>query len=61
MACPAVPWRRLERSGNAASQIDGRLRQNPAYRLTHFTMGSVRAILALLFSLNFTKIGTNSY
>jgi hypothetical protein len=35
MAGPAVPWRWLERRGNAASQIDGCLRQNPAYRPAH--------------------------
>ena len=32
-AGPAVPRRRLELIGNGESQIDGRLRQNPAYRL----------------------------
>ena len=34
-AGPAVPWRWLERRGNAPTQIDGCLRQNPAYRPAH--------------------------
>ena len=32
IAGPAVPGRRLELAGNGEPQIDGRLRQNPAYR-----------------------------
>ena len=32
---PTVPGRRLELISNGKPQIDGRLRQNPAYRLTH--------------------------
>lgn len=42
MACPAVPWRWLERAGDGAPQIDGCLRQNPAYRQAHKNMAPPR-------------------
>ena len=55
-AGPAVPRRRLEHGGNAAPQIDGRLRQNPAYRPAHFDMRGTREMLVPLFSAILTKI-----
>ncbi len=42
MAGPAVPWRWLEHVGNGVSQIDGCLRQNPAYRQAHKNMAPFR-------------------
>ena len=42
MAGPAVPWRWLEHVGNGVSQIDGCLRQNPAYRQAHKNMTPFR-------------------
>ena len=42
---PTVPGRRLELISNGKPQIDGRLRQNPAYRPARFHMGDRREIL----------------
>ncbi len=56
MAGPAVPGRWLEPGSNSWPQIDGRSRQNPAYRPTHtkdpgsHDPGSFVIVLCFLFS-----------
>ena len=52
MAGPAVLRRWLEPAGNGRSQIDGRLRQNPAYRPAHIKTDGISVPSVLICGIS---------